>query len=268
MLRKKLIAFFVTAIIMLNPISLFAIDYHVPEYATAKTDRFHLMQPYDEAAESFCMLSADGKLVLHIHDGTLIYFEDLILLHELMEEWQTAAEVLDGRLLTVTYAIETASMPPQTSPISVKIHYEEAVPLSALDTTVDPVLDLDYTIPPLNGEVVVNGVILENAPEPYWYETESGHVLMVPLRAVAEALEFDVHWDRSSQGIRLGVAINLWIGRDEVHFARMMPIQLSAAPQLTGSFTFVPLDFFRIPLGKTAYIFEGQVVIETYSDMH
>ena len=47
----------------------------------------------------------------------------------------------------------------------------------------------------------------------------------------------------------------------------MAPIELSAAPVLMGDETFVPLDFFREVLGQTAYVFEGQVVIETYSDM-
>jgi len=48
--------------------------------------------------------------------------------------------VLDGRNLTVTYAIATRSLPPQTSPLSVVILFETAV---HLPIEVDGALDLD-----------------------------------------------------------------------------------------------------------------------------
>jgi len=90
---------------------------------------------------------------------------------------------------------------------------------------------------------------------------------MVPLRVVAEALGYDVTWNGYLRSVQLGVAIHLWIDNTEVHIGRMAPIELSTAPALVDSVTFVPLDFFRTVLNQTAYVFEGQVVVETYSDM-
>ena len=80
-------------------------------------------------------------------------------------------------------------------------------------------------------------------------------------------LVYDVSWNDQLKSIQLGVAIHIWIGSTEVHLGRMAPIELSAAPIIIDGVAFVPLDFFRNVFGQTAYVFEGQVVIETYSDM-
>ena len=42
---------------------------------------------------------------------------------------RTLAEVLDGRNMVVTYDITTRSIPPQTSPISIMILFEDIVTL-------------------------------------------------------------------------------------------------------------------------------------------
>ena len=121
--------------------------------------------------------------------------------------------------------------------------------------------------PAINGELLVDYVIIEGAPAPFWQETEYCGVVMVPLRAVATALGYDLSWNGYLQSIQMGAAIHIWIGETEMHFGRMAPLELSAAPVLLGEgVTFVPLDFFRL-LGYTAYLFEGQVVIATESDM-
>ena len=125
----------------------------------------------------------------------------------------------------------------------------------------------EYNLPPLNGELVVNGEIIEGAPEPFWLDAENGSVLMIPVRAVAEALGYDVYWDAAEHGVRLGVAVNLWIGSYEAHVGRMAPIELSAAPLIKDGRTFVPIDFIRNVLGQYAYVFEGQTVVETETDM-
>jgi len=136
---------------------------------------------------------------------------------------------------------------------------------------IPPIGELDHDVffgpveyAALNGEIVVEGEILENAPLPFWCET--GRTFMVPLRVVAEALGYDVTWNGYTQSIQLGVGVSLRIGQTEMHRGRMAPIELSAAPVLIDNLTFVPIDFFRM-LGKTVYVFEGQVVVETYSDM-
>jgi len=125
---KKLLAITIVAVMALSPFSVFAIDYEVPEDASVKTSRFNLMDDAPTGAD-FSMISEDGELVIHIGADTIIYFEDLKMVRDSLEEGQILAEVLDGRNMVVTYAIETRSIPPQTSPISIKVMYEGIVPL-------------------------------------------------------------------------------------------------------------------------------------------
>ena len=217
---------------------------------------------------------------------------------------RTLAEVLEGRNLGVIYVegeenkavsimilFETA-VHPGPEPIDVDLEDDYAdietlpgelvtedgifgiVTLPGEIVTYEPIPfpevtqaeDLDPIM--LNGEIVVNGEMLDGAKLPFVQETEDGDVVMVPLRVVAEALGYDVSWNSTLRSVQLGVAIQLWIGRTEAHFGRMAPIELSVAPVIVDNLTFVPLDFFRNVLGQYAYVFEGQVVIETESDMY
>jgi len=228
--------------------------------SSERIDRFTLMEDQTDG-DVFSMISGDGDLVIHINDDTPIIFESDTDARERLEEGQTLAELLEGRLLTVTYSITAQSLPPQTSPEKIVIMYETAVHLPG---TIEGG-DLDPLI--LIGEVVVNGEMVE-APAPY---LNDAGVVMVPLRAIAEGLDFDVNWDAEVRGVRLGVAINLFIGRDEYHVGRMAPITLGTAPELTGGHTFVPMSFFgSVVAGVDAYVFEGQVVIinSEDNDMH
>ena len=125
-------------------------------------------------------------------------------------------------------------------------------------TTLPGEIDLLDLMPiEVNGEIVVNEELLENAPAPF---VENG-VIMVPMRAVVEALGYDVTWNSELRSVSIGVGINVWIGNTEVHRGRMAPIEISAAPVIVDSLTFVPLDFFRDVIGVNAFWLEGQVVI-------
>jgi len=97
---------------------------------------------------------------------------------------------------------------------------------------------------------MVNNEVLEGAPLPF----EDSGIVMVPLRAAAEALGYDVSWNSYLRSVQLGVAIHVWIGDTEVHFGRMALIEISTAPIILDNLTFVPLDFFRDVLGQTAYV--------------
>ena len=108
--------------------------------------------------------------------------------------------------------------------------------------------------------IYIDGELLE-APEAF--QLEDGTV-MVPLRAIAEALGYDVNWDNELRSVRLGVAIHLWIDNTEVHIGRMAPLHISAAPQIVNDRTYVPLDFLRNVLGAVnAFAFEGRIEIHT-----
>ena len=294
MKRKAVIAIMVVVVIALSAVGVYALNSSTQVGAASVTARFFVAQS-DEAGNEFSMVSENAEHVIYINDGTAVYFEDYVPLGDEDEGLtknarevlfgRTLAEVLEGRNLRVTLAGNQAT--------SVTILFETAVTLPqdidpedgylgivTLPGEIDddgyigivpPIGELaqwDELDPPvLNGEVVVNNEILKDAPLPFWYETENGGVVMVPLNVVAQALGYDVSFNDELQSIQLGVAIHLWIGNTEAHLGRMAPIELSAAPLLVDDEVFAPLDFFRNVLGQTAYVFEGQVVIETYSDM-
>ena len=283
MKRKAMVALLTAAIMIIGAVGVLAMDYYVPDDATTVTSRFVLVDP-DDANDEFAMVSEDGELVINITNDTVIYFEDYVPLSDECDGLtQMVREVLFGR--TLAEVLDSRNMRvilDEQETISVKVLFETFV------TGPEPI-DLDFaleddngylgimTLPGdigfeldpiiLNGEVVVNGKILEDAPLPFAQQTEDGEIVMIPLRAIAEALDYDVTWNGYLRSIQLGVAIHLWIGSTEVHLGRMAPIEISTAPVIVDDLTFVPLDFFRNVLNQTVYVFEGQVVVETYSDM-
>jgi len=276
MKKIAIIAGLLSAIVAFSAIAVFALDYEVPEDATTVTAWFFLTDP-DNADDEFSMVCADGETVIYITNDTLIYFEDYVPLSDECDGMtqmarevlfgRTLAEVLDGRTLRVTFDEDEI--------VSIVILFEIAVPL----TNDQPYLNIEplpeVTFPDfselpyeLNGEIVVNNVMLTGVPAPFLQATETGTMLMLPLRAIAEALDYDVRWNGELRSVQLGAAIHLWIGSNEVHHGRMAPIELSTAPVIVNDLTFVPFDFIRNVLGQTIYVFEAQVVVETYSDMH
>jgi hypothetical protein len=243
---RKLLALAIAVIMAFGMVSIVAAD--EPAAGDQKEDRFVVLE-YSPEGALFSMISADGELVIHVFEDTPIYFEDETDARERLEEGQTLQELMDGRMLVVTYSILALSYPPQTSPTMIVIMYEEAVPLP------EDIVPVDL---PLNGEVVVMGEIIE-APAPY---VNADGVVMVPIRAIAEALGYEVTWNHDERGVRLSVAINLWINRDEYHVGRMAPIELGTAPELTNGHTYVPMTFFRYVVSNVdIYVFEGQVVV-------
>lgn len=105
---------------------------------------------------------------------------------------------------------------------------------------------------------------------------ENGHV-MVPLRAVAEKLGFQVTWDEAKQGITLDnheVNTTVYIGEDTYYMASSIaigmsaPTPLGAAPALRGDTTYVPVEMFGILCGQDAYTAkDGSIVFAAEEDV-
>ena len=143
--------------------------------------------------------------------------------------------------------------------------HEPAVTLPAPAPAV-PAVTLPAPAPPdalsaLGWPVVVNGTQI-TAPQVF----QTGDTVMVPLRAIAEALGYEVRWDGALKSVRLGVAVQTWIGSTEVHIGRMAPQNISTAPVIVNGSTYVPLDFFRAIGINNAYAFEGQIVIDNVNE--
>jgi len=188
--------------------------------------------------------SQKDSLKLNISKDTEIVYED-------GKKYEGKAEDLlnPSRKLVVIYSITTRSIPAQTTPEKIIIMYEKAVMLPGKEDEFEQLL---------NGKIVVKGKTID-APAPYY----SNGILMLPVRAISETLGFDVNWDDVVKGVRLGAAINLWIGKDYYTVGRMAPIELGAAPELTNGYTYVPFNFFgEIVQGYDVTLYKGWVLIE------
>jgi len=233
-----------------------------PESTSVTVDRFNAVEGSEgrylaQGGNLIINLGPDTEVVLA--DGTAFNFE---------------YGGIDGRRLVVIYDVTTRMMPPSTTPVKIIVLFEDAVtgplPLDPADlpeyvpvvTLPAPVPVTDPTIDASGWPIQVNGTTIA---APAAFQTADG-ILMVPLRAVAEALGYSVTWDAGARGIRLGVAINAWIGNTEVNVARMAPQTISAAPALVDGTTFVPLDFFRVIGVNNAFAFEGQIVFDTENE--
>jgi len=285
MKRKSLMALLVAAIMALSAVAVFALD-NAPEEGVTAT--FVLVDP--DATDEFEMVSDDGEIVINIINDTPIYFEDYVPAtedddcDELTKNarevlfGRTLSEVLDGRELHVLFCDDYF---PQIARITIlfvtAVHLEDEngyIGVVTLPGEIDEPIyfpedfwdDFEFDPIVLNGELVVNGVIMEGAALPFL--CEENDVVMIPLRVVAEALGYDVGWNHYLRSIQLGVGIHLFIGQYEAIVGRMAPIELQVAPVIVNGSTFVSLDFFRAVLGQYAYVFEGQVVIESESDMY
>lgn len=160
---------------------------------------------------------------------------------------------LEGRALAIFYTAETKSLPPQTTPELVIVLDEEE---QAEDGAVD--FDTIYR------RVIVNGKEIQ-------VNTDDASITgMVPVRAVAEALDLEVRWDDVVDAVAVGtvpMGVNFNVGVNQYNKSRMTPFTLSKAPvQITLNdenyvVTFVPADFFSEILeaevkaeGETLYI--------------
>ncbi len=197
------------------------------------------------------LVSADHSLKLNINEDTKIALED--------------GTVYDGELanktLVVIYGATTKSIPAQTNPSQIVVLQEKAVPPLQNVTEEEKAAAIGDIS---TKEIIVNNKKIE---APAAYMNNQGTV-MVPLRAISEALGFAVTWSAESQSILLGNGISLTAGKDYYTYMKTSPIQLGTAPELVDGITFVPLRFFKeVTRMNNAYVFESQIVIDNETPM-
>jgi hypothetical protein len=86
----------------------------------------------------------------------------------------------------------------------------------------------------------VNGSRIE---APAAFVNESG-VRMVPVRAIAEKLGYEVVWNGADRSVALGKDILLKIGSDEYEY-KGNKLSLGAAAVIVNNSTYVPAGFFN-----------------------
>ncbi|MCC5908814.1 MAG: copper amine oxidase N-terminal domain-containing protein, partial [Clostridiaceae bacterium] len=192
------------------------------------------------------LISADNTLKINLSDDTKI----------ISKNGEKFEGDLTNRKLAVTYSFSTRSIPAQTTPTQIIVLSEEEIEEKGAVITSYDVSSMD---------IIVDNKKIE---APSAYENVEGEV-MVPLRAIAEALGFDVSWEAETQSVRLGKGIVLTMDEKNYNYMKSTPIQLRTAPELVKGVTFVPLNFFREVVGmNNAYVFEAQIVIDDGEIMH
>ncbi|MEG6615025.1 copper amine oxidase N-terminal domain-containing protein [Peptococcaceae bacterium 1198_IL3148] len=215
-----------------------------------------MIYPVQYSAEVVAIDSKDQNIKVDIFDKNLVSADHTLKLNisndteVISADGKSFAGRLASKKLVVIYDVATKSIPAQTTPTKVVV------------------LDGEQAIAPLYDvstmEMVVNN---EKIEAPAAYTNEQGTV-MVPLRAIADALALDVQWDDQLKSIILDKGISLKVGEDNYLYMGNTPIQLGTAPALVEGTTYVPLSFFRDVLQmNNAYVFEAQIVIDNGEKM-
>lgn len=155
--------------------------------------------------------------------------------------------------LIVFYGASTKSIPAQTTPTKVVVLGENEFALkqieAAKNATPAPTAAPETTVAPEVTETpqvsyagLVNVVIGDkNVSDVY----AKDNTTMVPLREVAEAAGFTVTWDAENRAVILNDGVySLKIGENSYVKGKMMPLTLSAAPEIVNDLTYVPAEFF------------------------
>ena len=201
------------------------------------------------------LVSLDNELKLNIGEETEIILQD----------GTPFAGELANRDLVVTYDVSTRSIPAQTTPHQIVVLFEKAVPPAVPPITSVPKEDVHLFMPVGAMDIVVENRVIDG---PAAYVNEESTV-MLPLRAIAEALGFRVAWNGEMQLVMLGDSFTVTIGEDAyVDLSRDELISIGVVPELVDGRTFVPLSFFRevIPMNN-AYVFEEQIVINNDAEV-
>jgi hypothetical protein len=201
-------------------VRIFPPQYRSVVYQIGEADMVSAVDYFD-LNEKGDMLSQSGDLVLLMENFSGVVDKDGNALD---------GPAFDGKLLVVYSDVILESFPAQTAPKKiVALEYKTAGQGDTSAETVEP-------------GVYVNG--LKVADEPLFRQAPD--VVMVPLRAVAEALGCIVHWEEDMNAVVLNNNTMVYIGETSYAVGRMAPIELSdyPAPLLIDGRTWVTTEFF------------------------
>ncbi|MDD2496412.1 MAG: stalk domain-containing protein [Tissierellia bacterium] len=201
-----------------------------PETLNIKADKFNSD-----------LVSKDNNLKLNLCDDIEIIWENGTAINWIkkptIEELST---VLANRKLVVFYDISTRSIPAQTTPKKIIV----------LSQQID-----DSAV-----HIIVNDNIIE-APLSYINEEKN---IMVPVRAISEALGYKVTWNNDNRGIQIGEQISFKIGENTFNIAGKDAVELETNSVIKDGNTFVPLSFYTLVLNVlTADMIDNNIIINT-----
>lgn len=174
------------------------------------------------------LITVSNTLDLNIAEETVIVDTD---------ENELTAEDIENKNLIVFYGASTKSIPAQTTPEKIVVIGETEENTGELnDGEIYETTVIDFSN---IGKLMANGIETDG-----FYENENG-VLMVPLRKITEALEYDVEWNGENKSVMINNGIySLKIGENSYVKGKAMPIELDAAPEIKENYTYVPVSYF------------------------
>ncbi len=168
------------------------------------------------------IVSVDNQLKLNISNETKV----------VLQSGEAYTGELAGKNLVVLYTVSTRSIPAQTSPLSVTV--------------------LE------NMDILVDGMGIQSPAT----HIKADGTIMVPVRAIAEALGYEVGWDYNARTITLNDEISFILNEDSYVNSEKSAIVLGIAPELVNETCYVPLSFFeKVADTKQAATSEGKIVI-------
>jgi hypothetical protein len=195
------------------------------------------------------LVSGDKTLKLNLGEDTEIY----AAADGKLEKVDYTKEELANKKLLVNYDVSTRSIPAITTPKRIVVLPEEKEPVTDTDKDEAYLSEILQAVP--YAPIVVGEDTIIKKPNAY----AIGNEIMVPVRAVSEALGYTVGWDDESRSVTVG---------DTAFTIGEQILNLPVAAELKDGFTYVPLKFFTEVLGlNNAYFFEGQIHIDNFEKM-
>lgn len=189
----------------------YSIDIVAPVYE----DKFIKADKFDSQ-----LISKDNTIKLNLSEDTEILWENNTQIYWFAKPTVKNLEtVLANRQLIVFYTVSTRSIPAQTTPSKIIV----------LSQQIEDIINIS-----------VNDNVIE-APKPYFNEE---NLLMLPVRAISEALGYGVSWNNDERTVKIGNEYSF--KPDENNYINgETSVSLEAAPLIIDGRTFVPLSFFK-----------------------
>jgi len=226
-----------------------------------------MIYPPQYGAEVVVVNNNDRNVKVEKFDENLVSFDNLLKLKIsgdtdiISQDGKKFEGELANRKLVVVYDVSTKSIPAQTNPIKIVVLNDNEEP-SEYHMTEEELATLTNNDVVAMDIVVNKNTIKEMSSYVPAYINEQG-TIMVPLRAIGEALGFEVTWNNDTKTAMLNGEISLTLGIDEYSRKGTEPVKLGAAPSTMNDRTFVPLSFFReVAQIDNVYVTGSQIVIE------
>ncbi len=193
--------------------------------------------------------SEDGSLKITDTDNQYVVgiTKDTVILPYRTRQFVTMDSIEKENYILVWSEIMTLSLPAQMTADSVVLLNGFNFGNSAKDQA-----DTSSEVPSLNkiivstqaGVISAKGIEICCEPNETFYKNKNG-VYMLPIRAISEALGYDVQW--ISEGKRVDIikgaeTYTLYIGKQECGKQKML-LMLNNEPELRNGLTYVPVEF-------------------------